>query len=82
MTDLRTIAVDSETVRLIEIAGERLLREGANYQGTNLLTFVLSWHNLGRPVESHCDDIDESAGMAEVVELRPTHAGDNWSRKA
>lgn len=80
MSELRTIAVDSETVRLIEIQGERLLREGENYAGTNLLTFVLSWQNLGRPVEFHCD-IDESAGLAEVVELRPTHAGDNWSRK-
>lgn len=74
MSEFRTIAVDSETVRLIEIAGERLLREGEYYRGTKLLAFVLAWRALGRTVEFRCD-IDESAGMAEVVELQ------GWSRK-
>lgn len=68
MNELRTIAVDSETVALIELQGERLLREGENYRATKLLAFVLGWRALGRRVEFRCD-IDESAGLAEVVDI-------------
>ena len=68
MTDLRTIAIDSELIALIERVGQRLLNQN-EVDGIKLLALGLSWRSIGRPVfECH---VDESAGLAEaqVVEL-------------
>lgn len=68
MTDLRTVAIDYETIQTIESVGEDLLRQDDPDRGLRLLTLVLTWRSLGKR-EFHCDDIDESAGLADVVEL-------------
>lgn len=79
MTDLRTVAIDYETIQCIESVGEDLLRQQDNDRGLRLLTLVLTWRTLGKRGQGNLErifecDVDESAGLAEVVELH------NYSR--
>lgn len=67
MTELRTVAIDSETIAVIEAMGERLLRQQEPELAFKLLALCLGWKSA--PASFHCD-IDESAELADVVELR------------
>jgi hypothetical protein len=58
-----------EDVQTLEAAGKALLRHHENELGTRVLVLAL----LHRPPVFACN-VDESAGMAEVVELQ------NYSR--
>ena len=63
---IRSVPLDETQVALIEEIGVELMRRG-DLRATTLLAAVLQWRLLGQPAFS-CD-VDESAGMAEVVEL-------------
>ena len=64
--------LNREDVDMLELAGVTLLRHHENEIGTRLLARAL----LLRSQQMFRCDIDESAGMAEVVELQ------SYSRKA
>ena len=68
---IRTVPLDIEQARLIEEVGKELLGAG-DPRATKLLTIYLAWTYSPEALyhrEFHCD-VDESAGMAEVVQLQ------------
>jgi hypothetical protein len=71
--DVRAVAMDAEQASLIEELGLELMRQG-DERSTRLLTIFLAWKISSRatlsniPTAFRCDP-DESAGLAEVVEL-------------
>lgn len=73
MSDVRAVPMDAEQAHLIEELGLELMRRHDD-RATRLLTIFLTWkisspatlQNI--PAAFRCD-VDESAGMAEVVEL-------------
>lgn len=73
VSDLRLLAISAEQIETLESIGEDLLRRDPA-RGVFLLSLCLAWRSLGRPVATTpfvCgdDDIDESAGVAEVIGL-------------
>lgn len=64
---IRSVPLDVTQVALIEEIGVELMRRG-DLRATTLLAVVLQWRLLGQPPAFSCD-VDESGGMAEVVEL-------------
>lgn len=80
MSDFRATSIFPDDLETLEAAGALLFRHHENTAGIRLLALALrlreqtGFRKAG--VMFACDDIDESAGMAEVVELH------GYSRKA
>lgn len=73
MKDVRAVPIDALQADLIEEIGLELLRKGDRDRATQLLTVYLAW-KVSRParvadIPAFRCNVDESAGMAEVVEL-------------
>ena len=64
---------DAETIDAIEKLGYALYRDREYRLGTKVLALVLHWR--GPSSLGFTCDVDESAGLAEVIELR------GWSKK-
>ena len=60
---MRRVAIDAEQAALLEEIGERMLRE-QDERATKILALTLAY----RYAAFECE-IDESAGLAEVVQL-------------
>ncbi len=71
---IRSVPLDVTQVALIEEIGVELMRRG-DLRATTLLAVVLQWRLLGQPPAFRCEHVDESAGLAEVVELH------EWSKQ-
>ena len=69
---MRAIALSDEQAAAIEEVGQELLHAG-DHRATALLSVVLTFR-AAMPLDFHCN-VDESAGMAEVVAL------DDYSKK-
>ena len=63
---MRAIALSFDQAVTIEEVGQELLAKG-DQRATTLLSVVLAWR-YAMPLEFHCN-VDESAGMAQVVDL-------------
>lgn len=61
---MKQVAIDAETAAILEELGERMLREHDD-RAFKILSLALAY----RYAPFACD-IDESAGIAEVVDLR------------
>ena len=68
---IRSVPLYVTQVVAIEEVGIELMRR-ADPRAATLLAVVLQWRSLG---QFACDDVDESAGMAEVIELH------GWSKQ-
>jgi hypothetical protein len=76
--DVRAVPLDAEQFSLIEELGLEKMRAGEHETATRLLAIALAWKvspPTTPPRVFRCN-VDESAGLAEVVHLDP------WSRKA
>ncbi len=75
----RSVPIDAECMAAVEAVGLELLRAD-DPRASKLLSVVLRWkvsREIGDPDFPHfACDVDESAGLAEVVELQ------SYSRKA
>lgn len=71
MSEFRHLKVCMEDIEAIEKAGEELMRSSKPSEGLSVLTIALRLREAWRlfdPPAFACD-IDESAGMADVIEL-------------
>lgn len=77
--DIRAVPIDALQADLIEEIGLELMRKG-DERASRVLAIFLAWKVSRRAEVSDIPvfrcDIDESAGMADVVELH------GWSKKA
>lgn len=64
----RAVPMDEEQFLFIEDLGKALMREGQTETATKLFAIALSWKVA--PIVRFGCNVDESAGMAEVVELQ------------
>ena len=67
MSEIRTVPLSREQMEFLEELGFELGRERKHHLATKVLAIALAWR--GAPTLRFECDIDESAGMAEVVEL-------------
>lgn len=70
---IRSVPLDEEQYLFIEDLGKEFIRAGQQEKGTRLLAIALAWRVS--PVARFECEVDESAGMADVVEL------EGYSRK-
>jgi len=71
VSEFRHLKVCMEDIEALEKAGEELMRSFKTSEGLNVLTIALRLREAWRLFDPvFACDVDESAGMAEVVELR------------
>jgi hypothetical protein len=74
VNDLRLVAISADQIELLEEIGQDLVRQRDARRGLMVLALCLAWRSVGQPVGMSpfaCgeEDVDESAGVAEVIEL-------------
>ena len=72
----RAVPLTSEQARSLEALGLELFRKGDDRRASMVLAIVLAWRVAPVVSDRFECDVDESAGMAEVIQLQ------GYSRRA